>query len=269
MLLLYHSTTSVCAIKVRLTLAEKALEWEGELLDLCRGDQHRPEYLELNPSGVVPTLVHDGRVLLESTLIAEYLDDSFAAPPLLPADAFERWRARAWMKRIDDVLNAASAALTFAIVFRHQMLSLGPEALAAHLARIPNPASRDRQRLAIARGLASPQAAEALGHYDRFIADMDAVLRETPYLAGSTYSLADIAATPYVDRAEMLGLDRLWSERQPVADWLERMRERPSFEYAVSAWLSDADRDRFARARDETRESIEEAFASRATQPHS
>src|SRR5262249_29990822 len=61
MLYLYHGTTSVCAVKARLTLAEKNLPWEGEVLDLQRGDQHRPEYEKLNPNHVVPTLVHDGR----------------------------------------------------------------------------------------------------------------------------------------------------------------------------------------------------------------
>ena len=65
MLYLYHGTTSVCAIKVRLTLAEKALPWEGEVLWLQRGDQYRPEYLKLNPNAVVPTLVHDDKVIIE------------------------------------------------------------------------------------------------------------------------------------------------------------------------------------------------------------
>ena len=65
MLYLYHGTTSVCAIKVRLALAEKALPWQGEVLWLQRGDQYRPDYLKLNPNAVVPTLVHDGKAIIE------------------------------------------------------------------------------------------------------------------------------------------------------------------------------------------------------------
>jgi glutathione S-transferase len=91
---LYHATTSVCAIKARLALAEKNLAWESELLDLRRGEQHRPEYLKLNPGGVVPTLVHDNRVVVESTRIIEYLDEAFAAPPLMPKVPYERATAR-------------------------------------------------------------------------------------------------------------------------------------------------------------------------------
>jgi len=118
MLYLYHGTTSVCAIKARLTLFEKGLKWDGEILDLHRGDQHRPEYLKLNPNGVVPTLVHDGKVIIESTLIIEYLDEVFPDTPLMPTDPYERAQARLWMKKIDDYLHAACSTVTFAIALK-------------------------------------------------------------------------------------------------------------------------------------------------------
>jgi glutathione S-transferase len=257
MLYLYHAVTSVCAIKVRLTLAEKALPWEGELLDLRRGDQHRAQYLELNPNGVVPTLVHDGNVLLESTLIIEYLEAAFPEVRLMPADPYARYRARSWMKKIDDYLHAACSALTFAIAFRKTMLRMGPEALAEHLKRIPNPEYRERQRLSLAQGLDAPQAAHALRQYDRFIGEMEEALSATPYLAGIDFTLADAAAIPYVNRAQMLSLDPLWKGRRPaVADWLARMRERPSFDYAIGAWMTDADKERFVITGDDERRSI-------------
>ena len=60
---LHHADMSTCAQKVRLALAEKELPWVGHQLNLRKSDQHRPEYLKLNPNGVVPTLVDDGRVV--------------------------------------------------------------------------------------------------------------------------------------------------------------------------------------------------------------
>ena len=63
MLTLYDGTTSVCAIKVRLTLAEKGLSWESRTLDLRRGDQFEADYLKLNPGAVVPTLI-DGEAVI-------------------------------------------------------------------------------------------------------------------------------------------------------------------------------------------------------------
>ena len=93
MLELYHNDMSSCAQKVRTLLAEKNLEWTGHHLDLRAGDTLTPDYLKLNPNGVVPTLIDDGTVIIESTVINEYIDDAHPGPPLRPADA----RARAEM----------------------------------------------------------------------------------------------------------------------------------------------------------------------------
>ena len=94
MLHLYHHGSSVCAAKVRLVLAEKGLEWTGTYIDILKGEQFAPDYVKLNPKAVVPTLIHDGKVITESTLICEYLDDAFPDKPLKPADSHARWRMR-------------------------------------------------------------------------------------------------------------------------------------------------------------------------------
>ena len=245
MLTLYHGSTSVCAIKARATLEEKGLPWESELLDLQRGDQHRPEYLRLNPNAVVPTLVHDGRVLIESTLIIEYLDEAFPQPALMPREPYLRAQARLFMKKIDDGLHAATSTVTFAAAFRRHFLELAPEELAARLARIPDPAYRERQRLSIEQGLQAPHVAAALRSFDRYFGDMEQALSASPWLAGEAYSLADAAATPYVNRAAMLGMEALWRRRPRLAAWREKVMARASFDRAVSRWFTDADRERF------------------------
>ena len=89
MIELYHSVNSVCAQKVRVVLAEKNLEYQEHLMTL-RGDQFDAEYMKLNPNAVVPTLVHDGRPVIESSVILYYLDDAFANPRLMPKDPYLR-----------------------------------------------------------------------------------------------------------------------------------------------------------------------------------
>jgi glutathione S-transferase len=76
MLELYHNINSVCAQKVRIALAEKGQQVTEHLLTL-QGDQNDPAYMKLNPNGVVPTLVHDGNVIIESSLILYYIDEAF------------------------------------------------------------------------------------------------------------------------------------------------------------------------------------------------
>ena len=81
MLTLYHNDMSVCAAKARTALAAKKLDWNGVHLDLRGGDAQKPEHLKLNPNAVVPTLVRDGRVINESTVICEYVDDQWPCAP--------------------------------------------------------------------------------------------------------------------------------------------------------------------------------------------
>ena len=75
MLELYNAPQSTCSQKVRLTLAEKGLEFVEHKLKLFRNDQLKPEYLKLNPNGVVPTLVDGGVQIIDSSVIMEYLDE--------------------------------------------------------------------------------------------------------------------------------------------------------------------------------------------------
>src|SRR5438105_856713 len=111
MLTLYDFGNSVCCQKVRITLVEKGLTWESRRVDLFKTEQYDPEYLKLNPKGVVPTLVHDGTPVIESTLICEYLDDTFPDPPLVPKDPAERARMRLWSKFVDEGLFACATSL--------------------------------------------------------------------------------------------------------------------------------------------------------------
>jgi glutathione S-transferase len=244
-------------MKARLTLEEKNLAWESELLNLQRGDQHNPTYLKLNPNAVVPTLVHDGRVVIESTLIIEYLDEAFPQTALMPAEPYRRAQARLFMKKIDDYLHAATSTVTFAAAFRAHFLKLSPEELQARLARIPDPAYRERQRLSIVEGLEAPHVAPALRQFDRYFQEMESALAGNSWLAGESYSLADAAATPYVNRAGMLGMESLWSRRPRLQGWLERIMQRPNFAKAVSNWFTDADRERFTV----DREAVDRALA--------
>ena len=259
MLYLYHGTTSVCAIKARLALHEKGLEWDGEILDLHRGDQHRPEYLKLNHNGVVPTLVHDGRVIIESTLIIEYLDEVFPEPPLMPSDPYQRTQARLWMKKIDDYLHGACSTVTFAIAFRQGLLKKTSEELEARFKSIPDPGYRERQRLSVMHGIAAPHVEQAVKNYDKYIDEMETALSQSSYLVGDEYSLADLAATSYVNRAEMIAMDGLWINHRPhVVDWLRRIRERPSYDRAITDYFTGADKERFDIPRDETARKVRE-----------
>jgi glutathione S-transferase len=229
MLELYHNDMSVCAQKVRLALWEKRLEVQLHPLDLRKGDQFAPSYLAMNPNGVVPTLVHDDRPIIESTLINEYLDDVFPDPPVRPGDPWERAQMRLWTKIPDEGLHAACGTISTAIAFRWQYLALSKQELEENLRLTPDPARRERKRQGIAQGMDWPPAADALRFYDRVLGKMDDALAERQWLVGPRYSLADAALTPYVVRLDHLELGWMWDRRPRVAGWYAGMQERPNF----------------------------------------
>ena len=160
MLELYHGTTSVCAQKVRLTLAEKALEWQSQLLEL-NGDHLTPEYLKINPNGVVPTLVHDGTIIVESTVIIHYLDDLFPDPPLMPRAPLDRTRAHLFKKLMDEYIHPACIVYTFATANRGRFDGLSPEQRAAKYARMPLQRQAEYKRAGVEEGIGSPAGKEA------------------------------------------------------------------------------------------------------------
>ena len=207
MLELYHFPFSTCSQKVRLVLAEKGLDFVSHEVDILSGAQHDPEYVKLNPNRVVPTLVHDGRVLLESTLINQYLDEAFAEPPLLPADALGRHQARIWTKRLDDKVHGATAVVTFAVGPRNIILQQPAEVREATIAGIPDPVERAARRSVIEHGVEAPEFAEALRKMLVLLDQMESALGARPqgWLTGPAYGLADAAVLPYVMRLDHLG----------------------------------------------------------------
>jgi glutathione S-transferase len=256
MIELYHHNTSVCAVKVRLALAEKGVAWEGRYIDIIVGEQFTPEFAVLNPKCEVPVLVVDGRPIRESTIINEYIEHAYPDPPLMPADPVDRANMRLWCKVPDDGLHFACADLTFAAHHRHRILTMSEADRAAFLASTVDPRLRERKTAAVMEGFATPFLRDAVQLNEAVFDKMEAQLAETRWLAGADYSLADIALTPYVNRVVMLGFGDDWSETRPnLAAWVERISSRENFQAAVNDWhpedLVTALRENGGRCRDD------------------
>jgi glutathione S-transferase len=242
MIELYHFGFSTCSQKVRLVLAEKGLEFESHEVDLMAGEQNDPEYVKLNPKHVVPTLVHDGQVLVESSLIIKYLDDAFSAPPMRPHDALGRYAVDRWLMHADEALHPAAPTVTFAIGPRKLIIQQPKEVREANLAGIQNPIERATRRSVIEHGVAAPEFAGALGIFLDTLDQMEAELAGQRWLSGARFGLADATLLPYVLRLEHLAMDPLieCEARPRVADWLGRVKALPSYATAVEAWAVPA-----------------------------
>ena len=171
MLELYHSINSVCAQKVRIALKEKGQEAKDHIMTL-HGDQYEPAYLELNPNGVVPTLIHDGEPITESSLILDYIDDAFPGAPLMPKQPRQRYRVRMYNKLIDEYVHNSCTILTFATAFRPAFLMMKPEAWQAEISKTPLKRRAEYKRSVIKHGLDSEFVAEALAPHRKLLSWM-------------------------------------------------------------------------------------------------
>jgi glutathione S-transferase len=229
MLTLYHDWDSFCSFKVRLCLEEKGLAWTGQRIDLMRFENLRPDYLALNAAGVVPTLVHDGAVVTESTIINEYLDDAFPAAPMRPADAMARARMRLWVRHEEEALFLAVRPASLNLMMKPVLGRYTNDELDALLAHHPLPSRVAFLKQVFHAPFDTAAVEKTRRKLAAALARMNETLIETPWLAGATYSLADIAAAPVVERILRLGMDDLWQDLPGVADWAARLRLRPAY----------------------------------------
>jgi glutathione S-transferase len=242
MLVLHHAWQSSASRRVRLCLAEKGLDYDSHIVDLGRLEQHSPDYLKMNPSGVVPTLLHDGRPLHESGTICEYLDEAFPDPPLRPADAYGRAQMRNWVRHVDGLIQNL-------VVFnwRHHLQQVAQQwtddELAAVVARIPSKERREAWMRVARRPYTEEERDEARANLVKLLDRMEAAITESGgWLVGDAYSIADIAVVPFVKRIdEEIAPDEMGADRHPaVAKWWADIQARPAFAQArIGPFLQD------------------------------
>ena len=240
MLKLFTAHNSICTQKVFLTLIEKDLPWTSEYIDLFNNEQYRPEYLKLNPKGVVPTLMHDGHAIIESTLICEYLDQTFPEPSLVPASAYERSQMRRWSKHIDEGIFEATREISFSAMFRDKMRGMTQAQRDGRFRNIGDPGRRTRMISTYEQGCDSPFVEQGIFAFEKMFGEMEECLSDgRPWLAGHSFSLADINVMPFAARLDYLNLLDVWVAHRPrVRTWWGHARSRPSFSDAIAKLLS-------------------------------
>ena len=243
MLKLYHMWTSTCSKKVRITLAEKDLEWESHFV---KGGGVRenlePWYVKLNPNGVVPTLDHDGKIIIESCVIIEYLEDLFPEARLRPDDFYERAIMRIWLDKSEHVLHRNINVISHNRFQARRMAELSDEEKVEMAGRYPKIGMRTERLRRYREGVTTEEEALAEAQLAELLDEMEEILKDRPWLAGPEYSLADISITPFFERFHVNELDRLtdWKARPAVGDWWRRIQERPSYEAGMRLDMANA-----------------------------
>src|SRR5882724_11651040 len=227
---LYNAPQSTCSQRVRFVLNAKKLPFEEVKLDLLAGDQLKPDYLALNPNGVVPTLVHDGTVVIDSSVIIEYIDEVFPEwESFTPKEPAKRAAMRALMRFIDEMPAAAVRVPTFNLAFLPRFAAMSEEEFVAFADSKP---LRKEFMLSMGRkGFPQKEMDAAMQRLRRTYERADAEIAESggPWLLGNDVSLADIALMPAIVRMADLGQEEAWQDLPRVRQWYDAIRAHPAF----------------------------------------
>jgi len=226
----YNAPQSTCSQRVRFVLNAKNIPFEEHKLDLFAGDQLKPEYLKINPNGVVPSLLHKGKSVVDSAVIIEYVDEFMPNPaPFRPTDLIELAALRSLMRFIDEVPTPAVRVPSYNLAFLPHFQAMTESDFQALADSKP---LRREFLLKMGRtGFPQAEMDEALGRLDRGMKRMDEHIAQSggPWLMGKDITLADVSIMPVIVRMDDIDLNHIWDKRPAVAKWLENIKAHPAF----------------------------------------
>lgn len=252
---LIHWHTSSCSQKTRIVLALKGVEWTGHLVNLPKAENVSAWFQGVNPRGLVPVLVLDGAVHVESNDILAVLEARYPDPPLIPAGSAADVAARL---AEEDALHLDLRTLSFRFVFGRNGPTKSPEQMEAYrtlgaktvggqpdLSKPKEVAYWDRLA---AEGITDAACQAAFAKFRAAFDALDDQFASEPYALGQDLSLIDVAWYVYAARLKLGGypFERLHPN---VASWFERLDARPEFAREVALPDSMADIHAAARAR--------------------
>ena len=231
---LYHWEPNGASGRVMICLKEKGLEFTSRYVDILKFEQHRPDFLKLHASGEVPVLVRDGEAYFESSYVCEYLDEAFPDNPLMPKEPLARWEVRAWQKYVDDFIAASVSDLAWATYGDVALKDRDKASIATVIAAVPTRERRDIWQGAI-EGLPKEKLAASWDRVKKAIDKMEQDLTPTGWLAGGAFSLADIAAFPYINYLPRLAAELVSETAAPRTNaWLKSVAGRPGVKAAFA-----------------------------------
>lgn len=203
----YDCATAPSPRRVRIFLAEKGLEIETVQVDLAKGEQFSDSFRQMNPDCVVPVLeLDDGSYLSEVLAICQYIEETHPEPALMGHSPESRARVTMWNTKIEQ-----QGLLAMADAFRNSAKGLSDRAVTGvePYPQIPELAERGRARVL------------------QFFKRLDEQLAGKDFVAGDSYSIADISALVVVDFARWIKIG-IPDEAANLARWYADVSSRPS-----------------------------------------
>ena len=230
---LFHFGMSNCSQRIRIMLEEKQLSWTSHHLDLAKDEHVTPWYQGINPKGVVPTLIHDGTVVVESVDILAYLDEQFPNKRLMRHEDIDQ-------QQLGGILTLADQVQRSLKVLSHEFLfKIAAKKNAKDLQHFKE-AHNDKDLVAFhaqfssKAGLPQKKIQEAICEMHMAFNSLEQSLARHQYLAGEHFSIADITWIVNIHRMNLMNFP--FSNYPHLTAWKKSMQSRPSYKKALVAY---------------------------------
>lgn len=230
MLTLYSFGPGANSLKPMLALYEKKLEFTPRFLDPTRFEHHEDWFKKINPRGQVPALDHDGKIVTESTVICEYLEDAFpdAAIKLRPKDPFAIAQMRIWTKWVDEYFCWCVSTIGWERAIGPMARSIPEDEFEEKMKHIPIPEQVTKWRNA-RKGFPKEILEEEMRKVRISVARLEGRLADSEWLAGPDYTLADVCNFAIANGMERGFADIVNDKDTPhLTDWIRRINARPA-----------------------------------------
>jgi glutathione S-transferase len=229
MLKLYSFGPGANSLKPLLTLYEKGLPFEGHRLNPAKFEHHSDAFKAINPRGQVPALVDGDRIITESTVICEYLEDEYpTAVALRPADSYGRAEMRVWTKWVDEYFCWCVSTIGWHRMISQMAKAISPEEFEERIKAIPIPEQQTKWRRA-RDGFPQDLLDEEMRKIQVSVKRLNDHLADNEWLAGGKYGLADICNYAIAGGMQF-GFSELVNKAATphLLRWIEQIAARPA-----------------------------------------
>lgn len=230
-IVIYDFANSPCCRRVKIVLLEKGLEYKCEIVNLSRMEQKSAAYLKINPNGLVPSMSHNGRLMYESGVICDYLEDAFPQQRLYPEGDAERNQLYEW-QNLELAMAKDYRTIMYAVVMGplHHIACSLEEFLAKARLATDNPAHLEwEEKIWRLQVLGPQQQAEYRRRLHRYLMRVENALAGRDFLVGNSYSLADIITYPRLRMFPIIGIPLSEKKYPNTLRWMGLMEQRPAF----------------------------------------
>ena len=231
---LYHGAISNCSMRVRMTLIEKGLEWTSHHIDLLKKENITDDYFGINPNGLVPTLVDNGVVHIESNDIIDYLDDAYPQNSLRASNNEEMME---WLHLAAAIHVPACKPYVYATKIAPKIKKTQEEQAKYDSLQKNEELKTFHSKHAGDRSFETSDLDKAKAILGACFFKLNSTLEALDRIMGDRFSLADISWTPL--HFVLLGCGYPFSDFPNIERWAEAIRKKESFQEGVLKWCPD------------------------------